>query len=138
MTRRSRWLASVIVAWALICGVTVSGDAQLSQEVLVTIQDYTFKTTQMPLQLHVPTIIHIRNADKVRHDFGSDIFSDTYTEVNADGAISYGTGIGGVFIDPRKEVEIQFTINRPGHYRFQCSIHKEMKGEIVLLSVGAV
>ena len=112
--------------------------AQSEQQVLVTIKDFAFQTTQMPLQLHMPTVIHLKNEDDVRHDFGSEVFQGSYTQVEAVNSIAYGQGIGGVFVEPGGNLSIRFTIDRPGRYSFQCSIHPGMKGEILLLSAGAV
>lgn len=105
---------------------------------MVTIRNYTFETTQMPLQLHVPTVIQLRNTDDVRHDFSSEVFDGSLTRVEALNAISYGRGIGGVYIEPGGEVAIRFTIDKPGRYQFKCSIHEGMEGEILLMSAGAV
>ncbi|RMH04768.1 MAG: hypothetical protein D6704_10485 [Nitrospirae bacterium] len=131
------------VLWAvwtvcLVAGLLASAGAQPEQQVMVTIRNFTFETTQMPLQLHLPTVIHIKNEDEVRHDFGSSMFEGTYTRVETLDTSTYGRGIGGVFLDPGAEVEIRFTIDKPGRYKFQCSIHPEMTGEILLLTVGAV
>ena len=112
--------------------------AQSEQQVIVTIKDFAFQTTQMPLQLHMPTVIHVKNDDKVRHDFGSEVFQGNYTQVEAVNSIAYGQGIGGVFIEPGGEISIRFTINQPGRYEFRCSIHPKMKGEILLMSAGSV
>lgn len=129
-------------AGLLIFCVLMMGMAQVSaqpeQHVEVSIKDYAFRTTQMPLQLNAATVIHVKNEDNVRHDFGSTIFQDSATRVESRGVITYGDNIGGVFLDPGQEVSIRFVIERPGRYQFQCSIHSDMKGEILLLSVGAV
>ena len=57
--------------------------AQSEQQIVVTIRNYTFETTQMPLQLHLPTVIHLRNTDDVRHDFSSEVFDGSHTRVEA-------------------------------------------------------
>ena len=122
--------------------ILIMGVAQISaqpeQHVEVSIKDYTFRTTQMPLQLNAATVIHVKNEDTVRHDFGSSIFQNSPTRVESAGVITYGDHIGGAFVDPGREVTFRFVIERPGRYQFQCSIHADMKGEILLLSVGAV
>jgi len=102
----------------------------------LSIPSKTLFVATEPLQLHVPTVIHLRNTDDVRHDFGSEIFEGSYTQVEAQYAISYGQGIGGVFIEPGGEVAIRFTIDKPGRYQFKCSIHEGMEGEILLMSAG--
>jgi len=112
--------------------------AQPEQQIIVTIRNYTFETTQMPLHLHVPTVIHLRNDDEVRHDFGSEVFTGSLTRIEGPTSIAYGTGIRGVYLEPGGEVSIRFTIDRPGRYQFKCSIHEGMEGEILLMSAGAV
>ncbi len=126
-----------LVAGCLAIGLLSSASAQPEQQIVITIKDFTFRTNQMPLQLYLPTVIHLKNEDDVRHDFRSEIFQGSHTQVEGRDSISYGTGISGVFLEPGSEVDIRFTIDRPGQYQFQCSIHPEMTGEIFLVTVGA-
>lgn len=112
--------------------------SQSDQVVVVTIKDFKFATTQVPLRLGVPTVITIVNNDVERHDFGSSMFEGVPTQVESAGIISYGRGIAGVLIDPKRTTEIRFTMDKPGRHEFRCSIHPQMKGEILLLSVEAV
>lgn len=122
----------------LVLGTLPQALAQPEQQIIVNIRNYTFETTQMPLQLHVPTVIYLKNGDDVRHDFGSLIFEGSHTRIETPTSIAYGNGIGGVYIEPGGEVSIRFTIDQPGHYQFKCSIHEGMEGEILLMSAGAV
>ena len=142
MTRRSfhsRFsLGHLILAGCIAAAGIAQADAQTAQQIEVTIKDYTFVTKQVPLTLGVPTIISIRNEDGERHDFGSSMFDGVLTQVESGHAISYGKGIGGLFLDPKGEALIRFTIDRPGRYQFKCSIHPAMKGELLLLNVEAV
>lgn len=131
------WVRGLLTTTCLILGFFVQASAQPEQQIVITIKDFTFRTTQMPLQLYLPTVIHLKNEDDVRHDFGSEIFQGSHTRVESRDSISYGTGISGVFLEPGSEVDIRFTIERPGQYQFQCSIHPEMTGEIYLITVGA-
>ncbi len=128
----------VVTLMAFVVALSPQVLAQSEQQVVVTIKDFAFQTTQMPLQLHMPTVIHLKNDDDVRHDFGSDVFQGNYTRVEAVNSIAYGKGIGGVFVEPGGNISIRFTINLPGRYEFRCSIHPGMKGEILLLSAGTV
>ncbi len=131
------WLTGFLLG-ILVLGTLPQALAQPEQQIIINIRNYTFETTQMPLQLHVPTVIHLQNSDDVRHDFGSLVFEGSHTRIETPTSISYGNGIGGVYIEPGGEVSIRFTIDRPGHYQFKCSIHKGMEGEILLMSAGAV
>lgn len=131
-------IIGVLVIGIMWLGGLSLSRAQFHQEVKVTIEGYEFHTTQMPLQLHAETFIQINNLDNVRHDFSSQIFLNTLTHVEGNGAVAYGKGVEGVYIDPGQEATIRLTIDHPGRFQFQCSIHKDMKGEILLLTVDAV
>lgn len=126
----------------LISGVLLAllshAGAQTEQRVEVNIKDYTFITNQVPLMPDAPTVIEIRNEDDVRHDFGSIVFQNTHTQVESDGVIAYGRGVAGVLLDPARRASVRFTIERPGRYEFRCSIHPNMRGELLLLNIGAV
>jgi plastocyanin len=52
--------------------------------------------------------------------------------------IVYGRGVGGVFLDPKQDASIRLNRSRPGRHVFRCSIHPDMIGELVILSVEAV
>ena len=135
----SRTIGEVLMAGCLVLGLFAHTDAQSEQRIDVTIQDSTFVLTrQIPLRLGVPTVISIRNVDRERHDFGSAMFDGVSTKVESGGVISYGRGIGGVFLDPKRDAMIRFVLERPGRYEFRCSIHPTMKGELLLLNVEAV
>ena len=137
--RGSRRIGKLFMAGCLVIGLCTQSAAESEQRVEVTIRDYTFVLTkQIPLRLGVPTIISIRNVDPERHDFGSMMFDGASTKVESGGVISYGKGIGGVFLDSKGDAVIRFTLERPGRYEFRCSIHPTMKGELLLLNVEAV
>lgn len=133
-------------AWCLMLGLVlaVGGKeggfivAQSEQVVEVTIKDYRFVTKQATLRLGFPTVIKVRNEDAERHDFGSTMFEGLPTQVEKDGVIVYGRGVGGVFLDPKRDAALRFTISRPGRHEFRCSIHPTMSGELLLLSTEAV
>ncbi len=122
----------------LLVGGALLSNAQSQQEVNVTIEGYKFQTSQMPLQLHADTIIRVRNLDNVRHDFGSQMFLNILTHVESHGVVTYGKGVEGAYVDPGKEVSFRLTLDQIGRFQFQCSIHPDMKGEILLLIVDAV
>ena len=62
----------------------------------MTIKDFRFVTKQPTLRLGSATKITIRNDDAERHDFGSTMFEGIPTQIEKDGVIVYGRGIGGV------------------------------------------
>ena len=41
-------------------------------------------------------------------------------------------------VDPGEEASFRLMLDHPGRFQFQCSIHPDMKGEILLLTVDAV
>ena len=133
-------------AWCLMLGLMLtvgwkeggSVFAQSEQVVEVTIKDFTFVTKQGTLRLGFPTVIKVRNEDAERHDFGSTMFEGLRTQVEKDGVIVYGRGVGGVFLDPNREAALRFDMSRPGRHEFRCSIHPTMSGELLLLSTEAV
>jgi len=128
----------ILILGILLCGGTLLSNAQSQQEVNVTIEGYKFLTSQMPLQLHTDTIIRVKNLDNVRHDFGSQMFLNTLTHVESDGVVTYGKGIEGAYLDPGQEASFRLTLDQPGRFQFECSIHQDMKGEILLLIIDAV
>lgn len=137
-SRAGRRTISMVFAASLVLGSLAQAGALTEQLVEVTIKDFTFVTKQVPLQLNVPILISIRNEDQVRHDFGSPVFQGSLTQVESDGVISYGRGVQGVFLNPTRDAMIRFSIDRPGRYEFRCSIHPNMKGELLLMNVEAV
>jgi plastocyanin len=117
---------------------TLPVQSQPEQTVEVVIKDSTFLTKQSVLRLGLPTKITIRNEDAVRHDFGSTMFEGIPTKIEKDGVSVYGRGLGGVMLDGKRDAVIRFNMERPGRHTFRCSIHPDMKGELLLLSAEAV
>jgi len=128
----------IVTMGILLVGGSLISNAQIQQEVNVSIEGYKFLTSQMPLQLHADTIIRVKNLDNVRHDFGSQMFLNTLTHVESSGVVTYGKGIEGAYLDPGQEASFRLVLDHPGRFQFQCSIHTDMKGEILLLIVDAV
>lgn len=132
--------------WCLALGLTLAAGwnqtetlfAQSEQTIEVTIKDFKFVTRQGSLRLGLPTVITVRNEDAERHDFGSTMFEGLPTQVEKDGVITYGRGVGGVFLDAKRDAVIRFNLSRPGRHEFRCSIHPNMTGELLLLSAEAV
>lgn len=136
--RRFQRIGILILGILLVGGGVLSNAQSQQQEVHVTIEGYKFQTSQMPLQLHTDTIIRVKNLDNVRHDFGSQMFFNTLTHVESSGIVTYGKGIEGAYVDPGKEASFRLVLDKTGRFQFQCSIHPDMKGEILLLIVDAV
>ena len=129
---------TLCVALIAMLAALSQADAQPEQRVEVKIKDYAFITSQVPLMPDAPTVIEIRNEDDVRHDFGSIVFQNTETQVESDGVIAYGQGVAGLFLDAGRRASVRFTIQRPGQYEFRCSIHPNMRGELLMLNIGSV
>jgi plastocyanin len=131
-----------VLVLAVVCGFWWETErpvfSQSEQVVEVTIKDFKFSTKQGVLRLGSPTVIKVRNADAERHDFGSTMFEGLQAQIEKDGVIVYGRGLGGVFLDPTRDATIRFNMSRPGRYEFRCSIHSNMSGELLLLSAEAV
>lgn len=128
-------MASAAV-WSLFTGLPVQ--SQSEQTVEVVIKDSTFITKQNVLRLGLPTTITIKNEDSQRHDFGSTMFEGILTKIEKDGVSVYGRGLSGVMLDAKRDAVIRFNMERPGRHTFRCSIHPNMKGELLLLSAEAV
>ena len=133
-----RWVGNLLLSGCLTISVFAHADAQTERRVEVRIHDYAFIASQAPLMLNTPAVIAIRNEDGVRHNFDSPMFQGIATEVEAGGVLTYGRGIAGVFVDPNAGAAIRFTVKRPGRYEFKCSIHPDMRGELLLLNIQAV
>lgn len=143
MTERTRVtlgrVRSSLLGAGLLAALLASGAAaQPAQRVEVKIKDYQFITDQVPMRPHTPIVITIRNDDNVRHDFSSAVFDGTLTQMENEGVISYGRGLRGVYLDPGRGAAIRFSVERPGKFEFRCSIHADMKGELLLMNVGMV
>ena len=132
------WAMVLSVTWALWGGMDLPLWSQPEQVVEVTIKDFKFVTKQGTLRLGVPTVIKVKNEDAERHDFGSTMFEGIPTQVERDGVVVYGRGLGGVFLDAKREAALHFNMSRPGRQEFRCSIHASMTGELLLLNVEAV
>jgi plastocyanin len=133
-----RGMRALVLGGCLAIGLAAETDAQTEQQVEVKIRDFTFIATKAPLMLNVPAVITLRNEDGERHDFRSPVFQGILTHVESGGAVMYGRGIAGVFVDPNAKAVIRFTVKRPGRYEFKCSIHPKMKGELLLLDIQSV
>ncbi len=142
MARRTEqaWRGGLVLGLMFLTGWQTAESllAQSEQVVDVIIKDHTFVTKQPTLRLGSATTINIHNQDAVRHDFGSTMFEGIPTQIEKDGVLVYGRGVGGVLLDSKRDAAVHFNMSRPGRHEFRCSIHPDMKGELLLLSVEAV
>lgn len=140
MAHRLGWTGGFVIVMMGILGLGGScpAESQSEQVVEVVIKNFSFITKQGPLRLGLPTVIKITNEDAERHDFGSTMFEGIPTRIEDNGVIVYGRGVGGVMLDPKRNAVIRFDMERPGRHTFRCSIHPNMKGELLLLSAEAV
>ncbi|MCP9448267.1 MAG: hypothetical protein NNA22_11955 [Nitrospira sp.] len=143
----ARWWTGVVIAGLTVWFPGPLGSMQVperlarsesEQVVEVTIKDYKFRTKQGALRLGLPTVIKVRNEDAERHDFGSTMFEGLSTQIEQNGVIVYGRGLGGVFLDPNRGAIVRFDLSRPGRHEFRCSLHPTMTGELLILSTEAV
>lgn len=112
--------------------------ALLEQRGEITIKNYDFVLSQpIPIRLHVPTVIILRNQDIVRHGFTSPMLGHMLVRGEGEGIGAYGKGVEGFYVDPGKTLVIRFTPDRSGKYSFTCDLHPDMKGELYLLEVPA-
>ncbi|MEW6681323.1 MAG: cupredoxin domain-containing protein [Nitrospirota bacterium] len=136
MRSRRQWAVAVAMGAVLIgLGVVSAQDGRRSIE--VTIQDFAFKVQAGTLQLHEPVRIVLHNVDEVQHGFTSEALDGLEVRVESEGVVTYGRGIKGLYVDPGTEVEVLFTPNKSGPLSFRCDLHPRMKGELVVLTVGA-
>ncbi len=140
MIRPRSWVVTIVLAASglALFGATIPALSQSEQVVEVVIKNFSFITKQGPLRLGLPTVIKVVNEDGERHDFGSTMFEGLQARIEKDGVIVYGRGLGGVMLDPKRDAMIRFNMERPGRHQFRCSIHPNMKGELLLLSAEAV
>jgi hypothetical protein len=135
--------------WILLCLISIVSVlffssrfsllmAQGNTKVEIVIQNFTFEFHGGALQPNVAGTIVLRNLDKVKHGFTSPFLEEVDAKVVSAGVTTYGKGIKGVHIDPGESLQIELLPNRPGKFPFRCDIHPDMKGELILLSVGAV
>lgn len=127
---------SVLIA-SLLTATLPPATGQTEQKVEVTIKDSKFLSTGTTLMPGVSVAVTIANKDNIRHDFSSVVLQGHPTQVEGNGVIAHGQGIEGAYLDPGKDAVIRFTTERPGHFEFRCTIHPTMKGELLLMNVGA-
>ena len=111
--------------------------AQGANRVEVVIRNSAYEVQGSALPPGAPAVLILRNLDQIEHGFISPFFQEIDVRVETGGATTFGRGIKGVHIAPGGEVQIRFIPPRPGRFTFTCDLHPKMKGEVLLLSVGA-
>jgi plastocyanin len=134
----SRRIGSFLFVGSFVAAILSPAAGQTEQKVEVTIQDSKFVSTGTTLLPGVPIMVTIVNKDKIRHDFSSVVLQGHLTQVEGNGVITHGQGIEGAYIEGGKDATIRFTTERPGRFEFRCTIHPTMKGELLLMNIGAV
>jgi len=133
----SQRLGKCLLTGFFFTAILAPAAGQTEQLVEVTIKDSAFKSTGVLLLPGVPITVKIVNQDNIRHDFSSPVLQGHLTQVEGNGVIAHGQGIEGAYIDPTKGAIIRFTTEGPGRFEFRCTIHPTMRGELVLMNVGA-
>lgn len=111
-------------------------EGQAEQTIEILIRDSAFTQTQiMRMQTEAPTVIVLRNQDRIRHGFTSELFKGLLVKGEGGGIIAYGKGMEGFYIDPGKTLVLRFRLDKPGSYAFRCDLHPDMKGELYMLEV---
>jgi len=134
----SKHFSTCLVVGALFAVAFAPANGQTEQKVEVTIKDSKFVSTGTTLMPGVPVMVTIVNKDNIRHDFSSPVLQGHPTQVEGNGVITHGQGIEGAYIESGKDAIIRFTTERPGRFEFRCTIHPTMKGELLLMNIGAV
>src|SRR5689334_1052830 len=127
-----------LVVGAFLALTLIPATGQSEQNVEVTIKDSAFVSTGVTLMPGVPIMVTIVNKDHIRHDFSSVVLQGHLTQVEGNGVIVHGQGIEGAYLDAGKDAVIRFTTERPGRFEFRCTIHPTMRGELLVMNVGAV
>jgi plastocyanin len=133
-------LGPLTLGLLLLVGIEIDAglraQGQPEQTVEIVIRDSAFSQSQITrMQMDAPTVIILRNQDKTRHGFTSEMFKGLLVNGEGDGVIAYGKGVEGFYVDPGKTLTLRFTLAKPGSYAFRCDLHPAMKGELYLLEL---
>jgi len=133
----SKRLGQCLLTGFFLTAILAPSAGQTEQTVEVTIKDSAFKATGVLLLPGVPITVKVVNEDTIRHDFSSTLLQGHLTQVEGNGVIAHGRGIEGAYVEPKKNAIIRFTTEQPGRFEFRCTIHPTMRGELLLMNVGA-
>ena len=131
-------LTIIMFSLLLISPERILSADQPSRKVEILIQNSMFEFQGGVLKPNEAATIIVRNTDKIRHGFTSALLENLDLRVETEDVITYGKGIKGIYIEPGGMVRLQFIPAQPGKFTFQCDLHPSMKGELLLLSVGAI
>jgi hypothetical protein len=134
------WLALLFISTPPLLGSAYEApaDNQNEQRIEVLIRNYDFILTHpLPIRFGIPTVIILRNQDIVAHGFQSATLPQLKVHARGEGLAAYGTGFEGFHLDPGKTLAVHFVPEQSGHLTFHCDLHREMKGELVLLEIPA-
>jgi len=134
----SKSFRTSVLVTSLLAATLIPATGKTEQKVEVTIKDSKFVSTGTTLMPGVPVVVTIVNNDHIRHDFSSVVLQGHLTQVEGNGVIAHGQGIEGAYIEAGKNAIIRFATEHPGRFEFRCTIHPTMKGELLLMNVGAV
>jgi plastocyanin len=134
----SKLFSTYLMIGSFVALTFIPAAGQTEQKVEVTIKNSSFVSTGITLMPGIPIVVTIVNKDNIRHDFSSPVLQGHETQVEGNGVITHGHGIEGAYIEPEKDAIIRFTTERPGRFEFRCTIHPTMRGELLLMNVGAV
>lgn len=137
---RNLLLGTLALGLVLLAGAGIDAgpraQGQPEQTVEIIIRDSAFSQSQVTrMQMDAPTVIILRNQDKTRHGFTSEMFKGMLVKGEGDGVIAYGKGVEGFYVDPGKTLTLRFTLAKPGSYAFRCDLHPAMKGELYMLEL---
>lgn len=143
---RMIWLGGLLIALAGLTLVNgrpgTAADAPMmaqEQRIDIVIRDSTFMLTKpSPVRPGLPAVIVLRNEDEIRHGFTSSMLYGLLVHAEGEGVVSYGKGLEGFYVDPKKTLTVRFTMQTAGKYSFRCDLHPQMKGEFLMLDVQAV
>jgi hypothetical protein len=111
---------------------------QPSGKVEIVIRNSRYEFQGGILRPNEAATIIVRNADKIQHGFTSTMLEDLDLRVETESTTTFGKGIKGTHINPGAIVRFHFIPLQAGKFSFQCDLHSSMKGELLLLSIGAI
>lgn len=121
--------------WADAQSVAQAADPEMKIEVTMKDGAYIVKGHTTPGTL---TAIVLRNEDKILHGFSSELFKHVSVRKEGDAVEVKGHGVKSFHVQPGKTATLYFTKGSSAEretmqYPFWCDIHKNMKGEFLIV-----